>query len=373
MDNRVELWWSKHKKWFFIPVFTLGLITFLLLMLQLSSFLLLHFYLAQNSGAQDQRLDLDAYQNHEWAAQYFQEFQEASVFQYTPYTEFQRKPDYQGRYVNLDQNSLRKTTPSCPDKKGKALRIFMFGGSTMWGSGARDEGTIPSQVAKILCQQKIPVEVTNFGESGYVNTQEIIRLQLELRKGNLPDLVIFYDGFNEVYAAFQNQKAGLPQNQGNRIQEFNLAKKFDLQGIMPQFNDLLEQIQIKIRKDTYPPLTETVSTETSRLYVENKRIIEALSEEYNFTPLFYWQPTIFTKETLSSAEQNIVASLSVRESFIQVTKLIQENPHIHDLTQIFNGHPETIYVDWSHISEAGNALVAKSIAQDIQIVMERQS
>ena len=41
-------------------------------------------------------------------------------------------------------------------------------------------------------------------------TLEGITLFLELRKGNVPDLVIFYDGVNEAIAAFEQRTAGLP-------------------------------------------------------------------------------------------------------------------------------------------------------------------
>ena len=55
-----------------------------------------------------------------------------------------------------------------------------------------------------------PVCVVNFGESGFVSTQGVIQLILELQSGNIPDLVIFYDGVNDVYAAYQS---GRPTHQ----------------------------------------------------------------------------------------------------------------------------------------------------------------
>ena len=62
------------------------------------------------------------------------------------------------------------------------------------------------------------------GESGYVNTQSLLALELELRGGNVPDEVIFYDGVNDVFSTFQNNEAGLPQNEQNRATEFNLLQ-----------------------------------------------------------------------------------------------------------------------------------------------------
>ena len=46
--------------------------------------------------------------------------------------------------------------------------------------------------------------VRNYGETGWVSTQELIKLMLELKRtGRKPDLVIFYDGANDVYLPYQ--------------------------------------------------------------------------------------------------------------------------------------------------------------------------
>lgn len=90
------------------------------------------------------------------------------------------------------------------------------GGSAVWGTGARDENTITSQLARKLCGLGVPATVTNFGESGYRSTQVPIQLQLELRRSRVPDFIIFSDGVNDVHSSYQNRISGLPQNVANR-------------------------------------------------------------------------------------------------------------------------------------------------------------
>jgi lysophospholipase L1-like esterase len=104
------------------------------------------------------------------------------------------------------------------------LKIFMFGGSALWGTGARDAFTIPSIFATQLQNKGLATEVTNFGESGYVSTQEVSAMLLQLQKGQIPDLVIFYDGVKDMYSAYQQHVAGLPENEFNRVKEFNLSQ-----------------------------------------------------------------------------------------------------------------------------------------------------
>lgn len=57
-----------------------------------------------------------------------------------------------------------------------------------------------------------------------MSTQVVIALLLQLQKGQIPDLVIFYDGVNDMYSAYQQKVAGLPENEFNRVKEFNLSQ-----------------------------------------------------------------------------------------------------------------------------------------------------
>jgi hypothetical protein len=87
----------------------------------------------------------------------------------------------------------------------------------MVGYGASDDYTIPSALVRDLTQRGISdVQVTNFGQPGYVRTQELILLFAQLRRRNIPELVIFYDGCNDAFSAFQSGQAGVTENEGNR-------------------------------------------------------------------------------------------------------------------------------------------------------------
>src|SRR6202035_4072960 len=103
---------------------------------------------------------------------------------------------YRSRYFNIGNQGLRVTVGAKPlaGVQDHPIRIFMFGGSTMWGEGARDPYTIPSWLQGMLNASPRPVQVTNYGQDAYVNTQEMLALFEQLRKGNVPDIAIFYDG-----------------------------------------------------------------------------------------------------------------------------------------------------------------------------------
>ncbi len=192
----------------------------LLLLCLLEGSLSLAFFIKDrwnDSLAERHRVIADTYGDAAWINDYREEFRRAYIAQWRSYVYWRRTP-YHGNYINVDANGLRLTTSTegAGKASGTPLKVFMFGGSTMWGVGARDAFTIPSIVARELQQKGVAVEVVNFGESGYVSTQEVITLLLQLQKGERPALVVFYDGVNDIFSAYQQRMAGLPQNEFNR-------------------------------------------------------------------------------------------------------------------------------------------------------------
>jgi len=85
----------------------------------------------------------------------------------------------------------------------RALNIFVFGGSTTFGSGVADDKTIPAALQQILRSRHsgsdTGINVYNFGVGAFFSTQEVTFFQNQLRYGNVPDMVVFVDGLNDFY------------------------------------------------------------------------------------------------------------------------------------------------------------------------------
>src|SRR5438132_9432797 len=132
----------------------------------------------------DYRVKADGYYGADWVEAYFKEFDTTENKTWTPYVYWRRRP-FAGNYINVNEMGIRRTwNPDVPKgvNGSNHIKIFMFGGSTMWGTGARDDYTISSIVSRSLSKEYgIDVSVTNFGESGYVSTQEVIMLMRELQ------------------------------------------------------------------------------------------------------------------------------------------------------------------------------------------------
>ncbi|MEZ5083948.1 MAG: SGNH/GDSL hydrolase family protein, partial [Bacteroidales bacterium] len=180
----------------------------------------------QFKPATDSRIEADCYQNTVWVEKYYHELAACNVSEWKPYVYWQRKP-FEGEFININDQGYRQTVikPFPFEQKQNTLKLFFFGGSTMWGSGVRDKFTIPSLVGNELAKNKFSADITNLGESGYVSMQEVVKLNLELKKGNIPDIVVFYDGANDIFSSLQSGVAGIPQNENNRLKEFNTLQE----------------------------------------------------------------------------------------------------------------------------------------------------
>ena len=282
--------------------------------------------------------------------------------------------------------------------RGPAIRSrFSFLAARPRGeSGARDDSTIPSFLARKLRERGIEVKVTNFGESGYVSTQEVIALIRQLQKGNIPDLVIFYDGVNDVYSAYQQQSAGLPQNEFHRAREFNLTQPGSYGALRTVFlrrtidrlatvrvaRGLLNRLGTGVQTDAVAAYwratdnsvagKEGLLREVLSVYEGNMRMVRVLGQAYGFETLFYWQPTVFDKEHLTAYEKVQRDSVVGLQPFCQAVRglvcrgniLADHEGAFHDLSSIFAEVRQPVFIDWCHVSEWGNELVAERMAAD---------
>src|SRR5713226_3066364 len=85
----------------------------------------------------DPRSYADGYQDSSWAAAYLKELNSLHL-KWRSYVYWRLAP-FKGNYTNIDEQGLRKTWSAAENKNSlgrKNIRIFMFGGSTLEGTGA---------------------------------------------------------------------------------------------------------------------------------------------------------------------------------------------------------------------------------------------
>jgi len=320
-----------------------------------------------------------------WIKDYFREFNEADYCEWHPYVYWRRKP-YKGQWVNISGRGIRKTWDESQGRAEQRLRIFMFGGSTMWGTGARDEYTIASCVARSLTEKGVGVEVTNFGETGYVSMQELITLLGELERGNVPDMVVFYDGINDTFSAVQNREAGIPHNEENRREEFNSHIIGTRSVVRWMFSGLLRVSAAVFRRlssgqENQHYDVDKLADDVIRHYRFVMNTAKDLGKVHGFQVLFYWQPTVFQKQhksprEIASAEKGnyseIGPFLETTYARIQNDGTLAADPSFRNISELFAQEAQPLFMDCWHLGERGNNLVGGYIAMDIYQMLEKE-
>ena len=253
----------------------------------------------------------------------------------------------------------------------------------MYGEGAPDWGTIPAYLQTDLeAALDTPVCVTNFGQVGWVSNQSVIELTLQLKGGNIPDMVIFYDGINDPLSAYQTGFAGSHFkliSVGENVEEEN--------GLVTWFKDKLTSVRYVIQ--TYERLEEdevvtykTLGINEDELadgvistYLENYDYVHVLGEEFGFTSYFFWQPHIFLGDKSYTSDEEEALRRGLEEYpdadtwFAAVdakfAPIASDYEDLYYIVDVFDDVTDMLYVDIGHLNPEGNQIIASKMVETI--------
>lgn len=291
---------------------------------------------------------------------------------FEPYYHWRRDP-IASPYINVDADGVRKTVKS---PAAGAIRVFMFGGSTTWGTGVADAYTIPS-----LLQRRLGpgYDVYNYGETAFVSAQELNLLLRELAFGNVPDVVIFYDGFNDGYAGVYSP--AIPRDpQNERIRQQNQGKAFHQQVIgRTNMYALFDRMRDAYHREKGKPtrwdqnvaqkISEN-SRKTLDVYEQFVFQARALATAYGFQVFFFWQPHLlsgtrkalaYEKEIIAKESPVLVEAMQqlYREAKNRLSNREREN--VFFLGNVFDDDNEPTYIDGAHLGPCGNEVIAEEM------------
>ena len=210
-------------------------------------------------------------------------------------------------------------------KPPNTYRIFMLGGSTMFGAGATsDETTIPAYLQQLLNEKNFGfnIEVINSGIQGADSNTESNLIERKLVRFS-PDLIIIYDGWNDLRA---NNASTVVKENWETVCKFGQENNFDviiaLQPIAGFGNKVLTKQELK--------------------YAQT-------GKDYTNTPLI----------KSSSIYQNYAKNLSEIKT---CTKTL-------DIRDTFDTETGPIYWDQGHVSDKGNYIVANSLFSTVYSIV----
>lgn len=308
----------------------------------------------------DERSRLSNYKGVPWAAKHFSESRllGAEYFSYVGW----RRELFNGETITIvGDYRERKTLP-----EGMADRpvVYFFGGSTMFGTGADDAGTIPSHFARLT-----GMRARNFAESGYSAHQSLEMLLRLLQDGHRPDIVVFYDGVNDVKNKCRSELGPYSDSQ-----EFRIRTRLDpdvgtLRYFFLAVLDPFERLTGKFVG------TRTRPYDCDKNEAKAKAVAEALISDWELAKLVtkfhgirfiaIFQPVIYFSAT---KKEHIPVDKPLEQQFVKVYPMMAERVKQKgyvSLTSALDAE-EYLYVDFAHLSPNGNERMANRLAEIVR-------
>jgi hypothetical protein len=330
------------------------------------------------------------YAGQQWSDLYWSEWIELNAqkraFRYYPFAGWRTGP-FQGETIFVD-DTLTRPTPGA-DCGSDSYTVFAFGGSTMWGVGAPDELTIPAYLqAGLEVVRNEQICVLNFAQLGYVSTQSVITLIMELQREKVPDAVIFYDGANEVRIAYYTGQAQVHENVTETAARFNQEESQKTDSLPPLFSgSRLAQFVWGLRSPSRMDASQTGSTRIAeyennnlasaiaQVYLTNYRLVDDLARDYDFEFYFFWQPVIFvTDKPLTEEEQRIIQQNQTAApgmadlydaTYRRIGEALMDHPHLFSISGVLDLQESQVFIDSNHITPEGNQIVAEEMLRII--------
>ncbi|MEX1008292.1 MAG: hypothetical protein WD271_10670 [Acidimicrobiia bacterium] len=331
-----------------------------------------------------------------------------------------RYADFRGRYLTLVNGVRRSYQPA----GGGRLKVWFFGGSALFGDIQRDEHTIPSEVARIAEADGLPIEVRNYGRPATSTWMELGLLEELIAKAGKPDVVVFYDGFNDLawqlnirlspdpYNPFDGSSsasdaAALPSSNppaepavkrkpapasdddgGTSVSDV-ISAYWDQAAshrVYDAISDLVDppgKQPVRFAKgveehhtSSAPASPESVQAGQNAASIEKRAamLVTALGRAHGFRPLFFYQPTVFTKRLLADEERYRALPSYEPERWDPATQearnLLKATPYI-DLGRSLDGMTRPVLSDFVHINEDGAHRVAEAMYEHLRAQLQK--
>ena len=286
-----------------------------------------------------------------------------------------RRPETANTTININASGQRVTyrpEGTDPDKK-----IAFFGGSTTWGTGADDMSTIPSYVAKQLPE----FEATNFGETGYIAHQSLNRFLKHYFEGYRPEVVVFYDGVNDVWNKCRSELNPFAHSREFEIRttlsETGTTSPDSFWAVVGPIRNLAGKVsrtldsRARSSTDFYDCHEDAQKAEQiARVLLSDWQIMKNIVEGYGGEFIGILQPHAFVSKTpLEHLDLDPTLGEQYDAVYPKVIDLLDSEfpdlrPNFVDLTHALDTD-EYVYIDWCHLSPNGNEMVAGFMLEEI--------
>jgi len=315
-----------------------------------------------------------------------------------------RFSDKSSTYTNVVDGARTSYQSQAPGKKSTA---WFFGASALFGDGQRDEHTIPSEFARMAEADGIALEVRNYGRPGVAMWQELEQFQQLVASGQKPDLVVFYDGFNDLawqmnlqlsaeptnvydHAARQSTNAGAngpdatvtaptdtaPSDSGTSVSDvvdayWDQSASRRVYDALDELIDGSDQPDVQFAEgveQTLPAQTPEQISEAARnaISIQSRAatLATAVAESVGAEAAFFYQPTVFTKKLLPDEQRYLALDTYEPTRWNPATAearaLLKSTPYV-DAGGALDGATSPVLWDFVHTNEEGARLSAAAL------------
>jgi len=271
------------------------------------------------------------------------------------------EPDQHFETININSDGFRG-----PDlQENPDYRIFVVGGSTTFGSGATsDSHTIPGYLQQFYDNEfpDIDIEVINAGIPKAYSYTETELIKNSLTKYN-PDLIIVYDGWNDITHSYKQSDAIENTPTDELIRMINRGDYLTPKVIIQNYFNYQRTSTDIIKFDT-SQISEKISLWKNKL--EEACMIGQVN---NFKTTIIIQPLLGTGNKILSNEELYYYEHYDSKTMINYYKLYADKlkdlsnscTQTIDLSDVFDSYDKTIYFDAGHMSDFGNKIIASQI------------
>ncbi len=266
----------------------------------------------------------------------------------------QRVLDVATPTVNVrDRVRTSWTAPPCDCRR---LTVWLYGGSGAFGVGQRDDHTIASELARAAAADGITLDVQNRGIPGQMHWRNSTRLAWDLTQSPPPDLVVFYEGAEEVGAELELRRRGL----GNTLAPFEsfITGLYDEVANVP---DEPPPAPDGVSLDGWPTVDSTDRSpgELAAARYDRSRAMSRWTTEAADLPVrYYWQPSRFDGGADAGADGGRAAA------YRGATAALPDD--VRDLSGTLDGTNRPVFYDDTNHNERGAALVAATMWKDLR-------
>lgn len=268
---------------------------------------------------------------------------------------------WQGGGVSFNALGLRTAMPM-PKTPGE-WRVAVTGGSAAWGWQVVDADTIPVRLQESLRRDgHANVTVYNFAIGGATLKQELALLK-HFRDAYAIDQVLFYTGGNDAYLSY--------------LDATNTGRAAWIGSI-----SVLETVKTAARlqamwSEPSPQMLRHLDDDVLPAALRKNSLREGIAAAADYCRAanlrcdFVLQPMMFERKSHSGAEAAMARTLARVYPRLDVFtarmfgEALASGPagHTFDLAHIFDGASQPYFLDFVHLTEAGNRIVAEHVAK----------